>query len=96
MPLLKITEEMKSPVNAMIFDLFHKGSLTVGGREIRLGTRALPVPVVKGDCIVWTFAKPVKVSTPGPDQSVYEIRQYRDRIELSIGMLADVTIMVKE
>ena len=92
MSLLKITQVMKSSANAMIFDLFHAGKVDVGGREIRLGSCALPAPVVQDNYIAWVFPQAVKVATPGPDSSVSEIRQYRDRIEFRVGLWADVRI----
>jgi hypothetical protein len=42
------------------------------------------------------FPEPVKVSTPGPDSRLSEIRQYKDRIEFSVWPFADVTIEITE
>jgi hypothetical protein len=92
MSLLKITQVVKSSANAIIFDLFHAGKVEVGGRVVRLSSCALPAPIMQGDYIVWVFPQRVKVATPGPDSSVSEIRQYRDRIEFRVGMWADVRI----
>ena len=64
----------------------------MGGREIRLAQPVLPVAVRESDHVRWVFRHPVKVATPGPDSSVTEIRQYRDRIEFRVGMWADVRI----
>jgi len=92
MSILQITRVVESSANATIFDLFHAGKVTVGGMAIRLGSCALPTPVVQGDYIAWVFPQAVRVSTPGPDSSVSEIRQYRDRIEFRVGLWADVRI----
>ena len=64
----------------------------MGGYSVRLEKPALPVPTKAIDHIRWTFGDPVKVSTPGPDASITEIRQYRDRLELSVGMWAKITV----
>ncbi len=85
-------QQIKSEVPGLLFDLFHGGSVSIGGRELRLDRPAVPVPVVDGDCLRWVFPEPVKVSTPGPDSSLKEIRQYRDRIEFSVRPWADVRI----
>jgi len=90
--LLKINERRYLPQNAMLWKLFHSGKLTIDGREVRLGSRKLPTPTVRGDAVIWTFGEPVKVDTPGPDSSVTEIRQYRDRIEITVWPWADITI----
>ena len=52
----------------------------------------VPTAVIEGDCLVWTFPEPVKVSTPGPDSRLREIRQYRDRIEFELWPWASVRI----
>jgi hypothetical protein len=88
----RITERVQSPVNALLFDLFHSGSVSLGGRSIRLDNPALPVAVRKDDHVLWVFPEPVKVSTPGPDARLREVRQYRDRIEFSVRPWADVRI----
>jgi hypothetical protein len=68
----------------MIFDLFHGGRLEIGGQVIQLASPVLPVPVRRDDHILWTFPEPVRVSTPGPDQYVAELMQYRNRIEFIV------------
>jgi len=95
MALLTITDTIKTPVNEMIWQLFHDGRVVIAGREIRLGVRQLPVPSVVGDAVVWRFPQPVRVSTPGPDSSVSEIKQYRDRIEFSVWPWAEIRIETK-
>lgn len=93
MALLRIHRRIDSAVNATIFDLFHAGTITVSGLDIRLDRLAvLPVPVRKSDYISWHLQTPLRVSTPGPDSSISEIRQYRDRIEFSIWPWADVVL----
>ena len=93
MALLRIHRQIDSAVNATIFDLFHAGTITVSGLDIRLDRLAvLPVPVRKADYISWHLQTPLRVSTPGPDSSISEIRQYRDRIEFSIWPWADVVL----
>ena len=87
---------MQSAVPALLFDLIHSGRVSLGGRELRLENPALPVPVKESDHIRWVFPSPVKVSTPGPDSSVREIRQYRDRIEFSVGIWASLRIEFEE
>jgi hypothetical protein len=47
---------------------------------------------IVGDYIEWTFAEPVRVSTPGPDSRISVVKQYRDRIEFSVRPWADVRI----
>jgi len=70
--------------------------VSLGGRELRLENPALPVAVREADHIRWVFPSPVKVSTPGPDSSVREIRQYRDRIEFEVWPWASVRIEIVE
>ncbi len=88
----RITERVQSPVNALLFDLFHAGKVSFGGREIRLSKPVVPTAVIERDCLVWTFPEPVKVSTPGPDSRLREIRQYRDRVEFELWPWASVRI----
>jgi hypothetical protein len=95
MAFLRITEQVNSPVNALLFDLFHGGRLEVGGRVIRLEALVLPVGVRDKDHIVWRFPEPVRVSTPGPDSRISVVKQYRDRIEFSVRPWADVRIEFK-
>ena len=95
-PSFRYRQQIQSPVPGLLFDLFHGGSVSIGGRELRLDRPAVPVPVVDGDCLRWVFPEPVKVSTPGPDSRVSEIRQYRDRIEFDVWPWASVVIEVSE
>ena len=95
-PSFRYRQQIQSPVPGLLFDLFHGGSVSIAGRELRLDRPAVPVPVVDGDCLRWVFPDPVKVSTPGPDSSLREIRQYRDRIEFSVPPWASVVIEVSE
>jgi len=44
------------------------------------------------DHVRWVFDEPVKIETPGINSRLREVRQYRDRIEFSIGIWASVTI----
>lgn len=92
MSLLNITIRKPNAGNAILWELFHTGKTTIDGREIRLGTRELPTPRIQGAAVVWEFDKAVKVATPGPDANLNEIRQYKDRIELSVWPWANVTI----
>ena len=92
----RITEQVQSPVNAVLFDLMHQGQVSLGGREIRLDRLALPVPVKRADHVEWRFAEPVRVSTPGPDSKVTTVRQYRDRIEFEVGIWASVVVYFNE
>ena len=52
----------------------------------------VPTAVIEGDCLVWTFPEQVKVSTPGPDSRLREVRQYRDQIEFELWPWASVRI----
>jgi len=54
------------------------------------------VAVLEADHIRWVFPEPVKVSTPGPDSRVTEIKQYRDRITAEIWPWATIEIEVIE
>ena len=83
---------MQSSANALLFDLITGRAAEVGGQEIRLFPGHIPQPSVQDDCVVWRFDKPVRVSTPGPDAKVSEVRQYRDRVEFSVWPWADVRI----
>ena len=95
MALLKITERHPTPANALIWELFHSGRIIVGGRELRLGSRDLPVPRVRGEAVVWRFQTSARVSTPGPDSQINEIWQYKDRLEFSVWPWASVTILTE-
>ncbi len=93
MALLRIHQQIRTAANATIFDLFHAGMVTVSGIDIRLDRLSvLPVPVRKIDHISWQLQTPIRVSTPGPDSRITEIRQYRDRIEFSVWPWADVVL----
>ena len=93
MALLRIHQQIHTAANATIFDLFHAGMVTVSGIDIRLDRLSvLPVPVRKIDHISWQLQTPIRVSTPGPDSRITEIRQYRDRIEFSVWPWADVVL----
>ena len=87
---------MQSAVPGLLFDLIHTGRVSLGGRELRLENPALPVPVKEADHIRWVFKTPVKVSTPGPDSSVREIKQYRNRIVAEVWPWATIEIEVVE
>jgi len=93
MSLLRINETLPyAAANEMLFDLFHGGKCSVAGREIYLENPTLPVAIKLQDCILWRFPSPVKVSTPGPDSTLSDIRQYRDRIELELWPWCSVRI----
>jgi hypothetical protein len=78
-----------------MFDLLHGGSLSLGGRDIRLEALVLPVGVRDKDHIVWRFPEAVRVSVPGPDSWITTVKQYRDAIEFSVRPWADVRIEFK-
>jgi hypothetical protein len=63
---------------------------------VRLGSGALPVAVRESDHIRWVFSKPVSVETPGPNATIGEVRQYKDRIEFTVGMWASIVIITGE
>ena len=92
MSWIKITERVQSSIPGLLFDLWHGGSLVVGGRELRIDSLVLPVGVREADHIVWTFPEPVRVQTPGPDGKLSSIKQYRDRLEFSVFPWAAVRI----
>lgn len=93
MSFLKIQQSVPFAAgNAILFDLFHGGKCSVAGHEIYLDTPCLPVPTKKADYIQWRFESPVKVSTPGPDSTLSDIRQYRDRIECDLWPWASIRI----
>lgn len=53
--------------------------------------------IEKGDdCLKYIFDEPLRVSTPGPDAKLSEIRHYEDRIEFSVWPFVDVVIEVVE
>ncbi len=93
MALLRIHQQIHTAANATIFDLFHAGTVTVSGVDIQLDRLSvLPVPVRKPDHISWQLQTPIRVSTPGPDSRITEIRQYRDKIEFSVWPWAEVVL----
>ena len=92
----RYTDRVESKIPGLLFDLIHGGRVSLGGRELRLDNPALPVPIREVDHIRWVFPTPVKVSTPGPDSSVREIKQYRDRVEATIWPWATIEIEVIE
>ena len=96
MRFFRYKDKVESKVPALLFDLIHSGRVSLGGRELRLENPALPVAVRESDHIRWVFKTPVKVSTPGPDSSVREIKQYRDRFEVTIWPWMEVVIEVVE
>jgi hypothetical protein len=83
---------VQSSANALLFDLITGRAVDLGGQEVRLSPGHIPQPSVVGDCVVWTFEKPVRVSTPGPDARINEIRQYRDCVSFEVWPWADVRI----
>jgi len=97
MALLRITQEIKSPVNALLFDLFHGGRLSIGGREVYLDQPALPVPVKESDHIRWVFhGGAISVETPGPNSKISQILQYRDKVIFEIWPWAQVVVRFTE
>ena len=96
MPSFRYRQQLRSEVPGLLFDLFHGGKVSVAGRELRLERPAVPVPVIEADHICWTFPEPVKISTPGPDSKLSEIRHYRDRIEATVWPWATIEIEVVE
>lgn len=93
MAFLRIHQQIQSSANATIFDLFHAGETVLSGRKVSFDRLSvLPVPVRKPDHISWQLQQPLRVSTPGPDSRVTEIRQYRDRIEFSVWPWAEVVL----
>ena len=66
----------------------------MGGRELRLERPVLPVPVREVDHIRWVFPEAIRVSTPGPDSRLREIKQYRDRITAELWPWTTIEIEV--
>ena len=93
MSWLKVTHKVSSPVNSMLYDLFHGGRLVVSGHEIYIAHPVLPVAVREADHLCWTFPEDVTVETPGPNSKISSVKQYRNRIEFSIYPWAFVTIV---
>lgn len=93
MSLFKIQETLPyAEANRLVFDLFHGGRCTIKGHVLFLSEPLLPKPTKLQDCILWTFDRPVSVSTPGPDSDISDIRQYRDRLELTLWPWAHIRI----
>lgn len=92
MSWIKITERVQSSVPAFLYDLLHGGKATIGGRELRIESLVLPVVSREADYLLWSFQEPVRVQTPGPDGKLSSIKQYRDRIELSVFPWAFVVV----
>lgn len=76
--------------NGQLFDLLHKGVCRIGDREVSMPQLQMPIPTKKSDHISWACS--LRVSTPGPDAKLSEIRQYRDRIELDVWPWAKITV----
>lgn len=70
--------------------------MTIGGRVFHIDNPVLPVVVRESDHIVWTFSDPLRVSTPGPDGRINEIKQYADKITISVFPWAFVTIFIDD
>ena len=91
MSLLKVNLSLPyAEANALVFDLLHRGSCTIGDRQVMMPSLHMPVPTKKSDHILWSCD--LKVSTPGPDAKLSEIRQYRDRVELDVWPWASVIV----
>ena len=95
-PSFRYKQQLKSLIPGLLFDLFHGGSVTIGGRELRLENPVLPQAVREVDHIRWVFSEPIKVSTPGPDSRLREIKQYRDRITAELWPWTTIEIEVVE
>jgi hypothetical protein len=67
--------------------------VTIGSRELRIESLVLPVGHREDDHIRWEFPSPVRVSTPGPDSRLSEVKQYRDRITFNVVPWASVEIL---
>jgi len=80
----------------MLFDLFHGGTLEVGGRTLFLARPVLPEPVRELDRIRWVFREPIGIETLGPNSKLREVLQYRDRVELQIWPWAQVVVRFTE
>ena len=95
-PSFRYRDKVQSSIPGLLFDLFHGGSVTIGGRELRLENPVLPQAVREVDHIRWVFSEPIKVSTPGPDSRLREIKQYRDRITAELWPWTTIEIEVVE
>ena len=96
MSWIKITERVQSSVPSLLFKLIHGGEVTIGGRAFRIDNPVLPVVERKDDYLLWTFSEPLRVSTPGPDGRINEIKQYADKITISVFPWAFVTILISD
>jgi len=96
MALVRITQEIKSSVPGLLFDLFHGGRLQIDGRTLYLDHPVLPEIVRESDHIRYVFREPISVETPGPNSKLREVRQYKDRIEFSVWPYADVILKVTQ
>ncbi len=61
-----------------------------------LANPALPEIVRSGDHVRYIFREPIKVSTPGPDSRVTEVKQFRDRLEFEVWPWASVVLRFQE
>lgn len=79
-------------IGAVLFQLFHEGWILIGQHKLYMADPQLPIATKMTDHVLWKFAAPVKVTTPGPDSTIGNIKQYRDRLEFDIWPWATVTI----
>ncbi len=84
MAWITITERVQTSLPQLLFDLLFAGKLIVGGREVRIESLVLPVVTRVADHLLWSFHEPLRISTPGPDSRINEIKQYRDKITIAI------------
>lgn len=96
MSWIKITERVQSSIPGLLFKLIHGGEVTIGGRVFHIDNPVLPVVERKDDYVLWTFNEPLRVSTPGPDGRINEIKQYADKITISVFPWAFVTILIDD
>ena len=93
MSLFEIQETLPyAAANQMLFDLFHEGRCTIKGHVILLSNPCLPKFTKLQDCLLWVFEHPITADTPGPNSDVSDIRQYRDRVEMTLWPWAHVRI----
>lgn len=91
MALLRITKRIPWSVPDQLFQLLHGGKLSIGGVDL-FCDKAVPVEIVREVDHVRYVIGGTKVETPGPNQSISEIRQYQDRIEINVPFWAQVTL----
>ncbi len=91
MALLRITKTIPWSVPDQLFQLFHAGRLSIGGVDL-FCDRTVPMDVVRESDHVRYVIGGLKAETPGPNQSISEIRQYKDRIEIKVPFWAEVTL----